>query len=157
MRHYIAVLIPEDDGWSVVFPDLIGCATQGDTLDEALEMASDALAGYVASMLHHGDKLPEPRSVEEIKADRAFAREFEVHWPDAVVAPIAVRPPLGKPARVTVSLDSNFLSALDAYAERRDLTRSAALTAGGELLMRMDPVISAGKKPKTRRAGARKS
>jgi predicted RNase H-like HicB family nuclease len=154
MRHYIAILITEDEGgWSVVFPDFPGCATQGETVDEAIEMAHDALAGHVASKQAHGEKLPEPRTLEQIKADVGFAKEYGFPWSKAMAAPIALRPPLGRPERVTVSLDSNFLIALDAYAERKNLTRSAALTAGGELLMRLDPIAQA---PRTRRAQSRK-
>src|SRR5690349_4004216 len=154
MRHYIAVLVAEDDGgWSVLFPDFPGCATQGETMDEALEMAHEALAGHVASMLAHGDTLPNPRSLEQIKADPRFAKEYGFRWSEAMAAPIALRPPLGRPERVTVSLDSNFLTALDAYAERKSLTRSAAITAAGELLMKLDPIAATAKR---RRAQTRK-
>ena len=37
MEHYIAVLVPErSGGWTVLFPDLPGCASQGETPDEAI-------------------------------------------------------------------------------------------------------------------------
>ena len=41
--HYIAVLVPENGGgWSVIFPDLPGCATHGPTVHEAITTASGA-------------------------------------------------------------------------------------------------------------------
>jgi len=40
-----AVLSPDPDGgYTVIFPDLPGCVTEGDTLAEALYMATDAMA-----------------------------------------------------------------------------------------------------------------
>ena len=41
--YYPAVFHPEDAGYSVFIPDIPGCSTQGDTMDEAVEMAKDAI------------------------------------------------------------------------------------------------------------------
>ena len=41
--YYPAVFHPEEIGYSVTVPDIPGCFTQGDTLQEAVEMASDAI------------------------------------------------------------------------------------------------------------------
>jgi len=47
-KQYVpAVFCEEDSGYSVRFPDLDGCFTEGDTLDEAYEMAFDAIGLYV--------------------------------------------------------------------------------------------------------------
>lgn len=136
MAHYVAVLIPErTGGWSVLFRDLPGCATQGEDLDEAMENAVDALAGHVAVARDFGDPLPDPSTLEEIRADRAWCTEHGINWESVMAAPISVRPPLGKPERVTISLDSNVLRAIDGYAAKRHLTRSAALSAGAEILL----------------------
>jgi predicted RNase H-like HicB family nuclease len=139
MKNYIAILVPEaEGGYSVLFPDLAGCVTQGDDMTEAQAMAADALSGYLASMAEYGDPIPEPRSLEAIKADRTFAKENEIDWRDVTAVLIPVLPPLGKPERVNVSLDSNRLRSIDAYAERRGMTRSAVLEAGAELLLATD-------------------
>ena len=42
-----AVFHPEDIGFSIHFPDLPGCITEGDTLEEASKMARDALELYL--------------------------------------------------------------------------------------------------------------
>ena len=45
---YPAVFHPEEvGGYSVDFPDLLGCVTEGDTLAEAIRMAEDALGIYM--------------------------------------------------------------------------------------------------------------
>ena len=48
---YPAVFHPESDGgYSVDFPDLLGCVTEGDSLSEAVDMAEDALGIYLYSL-----------------------------------------------------------------------------------------------------------
>jgi predicted RNase H-like HicB family nuclease len=141
MQSYIAILIPDRHagGYSALFPDVPGCATQGEDAAAAQAMANDALSGHLAALREYDDAIPTARTLEEIKADRAYAKENEIDWEDVVAVLIPVRPPLGKPERVNVSLDSNKLRAIDAYATRRGLTRSAVLEAGAELLMQQDP------------------
>jgi predicted RNase H-like HicB family nuclease len=136
--HYIAVLIPERKGWSVLFPDLPGCATQGESLDEAISMAADALGGHLAVARDYDDEIVAPRSLEEIKADEEWCAENGVQWGEVMAAPIMVRPPLGKPERVTISVDSNILREIDAFARKRGQTRSNVLTAGAEILLGRD-------------------
>lgn len=41
--YYPAIFHPEEVGYSVFVPDIEGCSTQGDTMDEAVEMAKDAI------------------------------------------------------------------------------------------------------------------
>jgi predicted RNase H-like HicB family nuclease len=142
MQSYVAILIWEREfgGYTVLFPDVPGCVTQGEDTADAQAMAVDALSGHIAVLREYGDSVPPARDLEEIKADRAYARENEIDWKDVTAVLVPVRPPLGKPERVNVSLDSNKLRAIDAYATRRGLTRSAVLEAGAELLMEQDPV-----------------
>lgn len=146
LPSYIAILAPDPDegGFSVFFPDLPGCVTQGDDLADAQSMAIDALSGWIASMIAHGDPIPVQRPLEAIHADKAFARENDVDWREAIATLIVTRPPLGRPERINVSLDSNKLRAIDAYAERRGLTRSAVLEAGADLLLSTDPLSGRG-------------
>ena len=42
-HYYPAIFHPEEMGYSVFIPDIHGCSTQGDTMDEAVEMAKDAI------------------------------------------------------------------------------------------------------------------
>ena len=47
LSMYPACFFHENDSYSVIFPDLNYLATQGDTFEEAMEMAVDCLAGYL--------------------------------------------------------------------------------------------------------------
>ncbi len=58
--RYRIVLVPEEDGWGALIPELPGCVGGGDTIAEALEMLEDAKRGWFLSALDHGDPIPEP-------------------------------------------------------------------------------------------------
>ncbi len=60
--YYVAKLTREEKHWLVEFPDCPGCQTFGDSKEEALEMAADALAGWLASTLKHGELPPVPKA-----------------------------------------------------------------------------------------------
>ncbi|MCM3639717.1 type II toxin-antitoxin system HicB family antitoxin [Priestia aryabhattai] len=64
---FYAVFEPDEGGYSVSFPDLEGCLTCGDDMDESLEMAQDALGGYLLVCEDLGKEIPESSSVDEIK------------------------------------------------------------------------------------------
>lgn len=62
---YVAKLTPEKDGgYSVTFPDIPGCITQGDTKEEALKMAKEALELVLEEYLD-GRPLPDPDTDED--------------------------------------------------------------------------------------------
>ncbi len=63
-REYIIVVHPDDSGgfWTEV-PALPGCGSQGETVEEAIEMTKDAIEGFLASMAKHGEVPPEERNV----------------------------------------------------------------------------------------------
>ena len=56
MRHIAVVIEPAEKGGFIArVPALPGCVTEGDTREEALTMAQDAIRGYLASLKKHGD------------------------------------------------------------------------------------------------------
>lgn len=61
---YTAILTPDGDGYDVAFPDLPGCHTCGDDLNDALRMAQDVLGGYLTRMEDRGISInpPSPQS-----------------------------------------------------------------------------------------------
>lgn len=48
----------EEGGYTVLFPDLPGCFTEGDDLAEALSMAEDAASGWLLGEIEENAKLP---------------------------------------------------------------------------------------------------
>ena len=59
----------EEDGYWVEFPDLTGCVTEGNTIEEAMAMAQEALGLWLVSQMEMGNKLPAPSDIADIHAD----------------------------------------------------------------------------------------
>jgi predicted RNase H-like HicB family nuclease len=77
MTGYVALVDQDEDtSFGVSFPDVPGCISAGDTLDEALENAAEALAGHLALIRGDGDSQPRARSVDAIKADPNLAEDL---------------------------------------------------------------------------------
>ena len=62
---YPAIFHPEESGYSVEIPDIEGCFTQGDTMDEAVRMAQDA----IGLMLEDCKVCPEPSVPSALHVD----------------------------------------------------------------------------------------
>jgi predicted RNase H-like HicB family nuclease len=77
--HYIAII--EDAGpdcaIGVWFPDLPGCTSAGDDIDEALHNAPEALQLYAESMEAGGKPMPRPRTLTELRADPDIADDIK--------------------------------------------------------------------------------
>jgi predicted RNase H-like HicB family nuclease len=65
--QYTVVIEPADDGsFSVWVPDLPGCASCGDTRDEALANIAEAIRGHIETLRTHGEPVPQPRSTATV-------------------------------------------------------------------------------------------
>lgn len=67
MYVFPAVFEQEENGYSVYFPDVSGCYTSGQTLEEAMNMAEDALCLMLYDMEEDKREIPTPSSIEQIK------------------------------------------------------------------------------------------
>ena len=67
MLKYTIILIPEEDGgYSVEVPSLPGCYTQGETKEEAVAMAKEAIQLYLDSCKAHGEIIPQELGLESL-------------------------------------------------------------------------------------------
>ena len=66
---YPICVYPAENSYTVIVPDLPGCVTEGDTLEEAFEMAIDAASGWVLDELEDERSVPQASDIREIKAD----------------------------------------------------------------------------------------
>lgn len=58
-----------DDGISVYFPDISGCFTYGDTTEEAIKNAKEALGLNIFSMEEENESIPEPSAINDLKLE----------------------------------------------------------------------------------------
>lgn len=66
---YPAVFSYDEDGISVEFPNLPGCFTCANTVDEAIKNAKDAMGLHLYGMERDNDEIPIPSSIHEIKTE----------------------------------------------------------------------------------------
>ena len=61
MRKYTIILDPdtEEGGYTVTVPALPGCITQGETVEQCIERAKEAIQGYIESLEAAGEPIPE--------------------------------------------------------------------------------------------------
>lgn len=65
---YPACFYPNDNGYTVVVPDLPGCVTCGSDLANAMEMAVDAASGWILDELEDGKSAPKASEIKDISA-----------------------------------------------------------------------------------------
>lgn len=66
-RVYPAIIHEEEGSYWVEFPDLEGCNSIGDSLEECMVNAEEALGGYLAVLLENGDEIPKASRLEKIR------------------------------------------------------------------------------------------
>ena len=121
--RYVSFIHRDEAGFGVSFPDIPGCVSVGDMIDDAVRQGSEALAFHVEGLVDDGEVIPSPRSIDAIKADPELA-----DWrrdADLVLIPLLLD--RGSSRRVNISLDRGLLEAIDDEARQRRMTRSAFL------------------------------
>ncbi len=64
---YPACFYPcEEGGYTVTFPDLPGCITEGDTLADAIDMAIDAASGWLLDEVENDNPIPKASDIKSI-------------------------------------------------------------------------------------------
>lgn len=78
---YPACFYKEEHGYSVIFPDLNWLSTCGNSLENAMEMAVDCLAGYIYTCQEDGVSIAQPSNPSNIDA-AAIAKELDLDASD---------------------------------------------------------------------------
>ena len=120
--RYIALIDGKPGAYGVTFPDLPGCTAMAKTVDQAMILAEAAMRDWIKTVEAGGAMVPPARSADDIRADPEVA---EALAEGASFAALLVVRATGKPVRANLSLDEGIVSAIDAAAERRGVTRSA--------------------------------
>jgi predicted RNase H-like HicB family nuclease len=119
MRYYHGVVHKEEgSAFGVHFPDLPGCFSAADRVEDVIPNATEALSLW----FEDEDSSVAPSPVESI---REQAKEDLSEGAFLVMVPWIGRN--SKPARVNISIDRAMLDAIDSAASMRRLTRSAFL------------------------------
>jgi predicted RNase H-like HicB family nuclease len=123
--HYVAVIEKEPDtAFGVWFPDVEGCFSAGDTVEEAVTNAAAALRQHVEAVESAGRRVASARSIDEVLLDEDVVASIEA---GAVLFAVPLLADAGRTVRINISLDKALVDRIDSAATARGLTRSAFL------------------------------
>lgn len=122
MELPIAIEKDADSSYGVTVPDLPGCFSGGNTIDEAMKGAREAIYLHVATMLELGEFV-------DLKASRIEDLATGEDYLGAIWALVDVdlSKLSTKAERINITLPSYVLTKVDSYAEARHETRSGFL------------------------------
>lgn len=120
--HYVVVIHKDEDSdYGVTVPDLPGCFSAGDTLDQALSSSIEAIECHIEALLADGEELPTSRPSED-----------HMHNPDYdggifAVVDVDLSNLSGSTKRINISIPENVLSKIDRFVKGQGGSRSAFL------------------------------
>ena len=127
-KKYYAVFESSNDAVEVFFPDLKGCYTFGENMEDAYESAVDVLAGW----LKHADE-------EYIPKKESTYAEIKNQYPDKDIMLISVNTDIMKKyeekQRFNASFPKSFLKKVDEFALQKGWNRSQFLVKASEKLI----------------------
>ena len=109
----------------VCVPDLPGCFSAGDTLDEAMENAKEAIELWLEVAIDDGMAVPEPKPL----VDHQRKREFR-GWTWGLVT-IDIASLSDKAERINITLPSRVLRRIDQAAKAARGSRGQVISPGG--------------------------
>ncbi|WP_328716772.1 type II toxin-antitoxin system HicB family antitoxin [Halomonas elongata] len=120
MYYPIAIEVgDEQHSYSVMVPDLPGCFSAGDTFDEALTNAREAIEGHLESLSDHGDPIPTSTDIEQHLENPDYKGRV---W---ATVEIDITPYLGKSHKINVTLPDRLIKRIDtAVAKQGDVYQS---------------------------------
>ncbi|MEP6504314.1 MAG: type II toxin-antitoxin system HicB family antitoxin [Betaproteobacteria bacterium] len=122
--RYPVVIEPatQTSAHGVVVPDLPGCFSAGDSLEDALVQAAEAIAAWIDAALDAGQDIPAPTPIDLLRKEHKAWRTWV--WALVEVDPATMDDSV---ERVNISLPRRVLRRLDALALNRGETRSGCI------------------------------
>lgn len=160
MRFTLCIHKDEGTDYGVTVPDLPGCFSAGATIDEALDMAKEAIEFHCQSLLEDGEAIPEAQAPETHVGNPDYAGGF---WAFVDVDAIEL---MGKIDRFNVTMPALLVRHVDAYVEahknefksRSDmLTKLAARYLDQTVRARRSNALPAAKKESPKRAAGKRA
>ncbi len=122
MRFAIVVHKDEGSSYGVTVPDLPGCFSGGDTLDDAFGAVQEAILLHLEGMLADGEPLPQTSPIQSHINNEDY-RDGVWGFVDVDLARIP-----DKAVRINITMPSRMLATIDEWAKREGETRSGFLT-----------------------------
>jgi len=125
-----------DEAYGVIVPDIHGCFSAGDTFEEALSNAKEAIADHLEILAEDGKNIPLASEVSKFLNDEEFKGFI---W---AVLDVDVNRYLGKAEKINVTLPSRLIYLIEDKVgkDKQYKTRSAA--AGAEKILQASSIAN---------------
>jgi predicted RNase H-like HicB family nuclease len=120
MEIPVAIHKDEISVYGVIVPDVPGCFSWGDSIEDAMQNTREAIYSHVQAMLAEGGRLRFASPVLRTWLRPTAMSALFGRWCKSMLEP--------RPERINVSIPRFLLSRIDAYAASRHETRSGFLT-----------------------------
>ena len=121
MRYAAVIHKDAESVYGVAVPDLPGCFSAGDTLEEAVESAQEAIACHLEGLLMDGEAIPARESLETHQASENYKDGI---W---TLVDVDVSRLSSKTKRINITVPARVLAIVDEAAAREGETRSGFL------------------------------
>jgi len=122
MQFPIVIHKDEASSYGVTVPDLPGCFSGGDSFEDAMSSAHEAVACHIEGLLMDGEPIPERQSIDLHQSNRDFENGV---W---ALIDVDISKLSSKTVRVNITMPSRVLSIIDEAAAREGESRSGLLT-----------------------------
>jgi predicted RNase H-like HicB family nuclease len=122
MRYPIVIRKDGGNSYRVAAPGLPGCFSGGDTLDDAVDMAREAIVGHIETLLRDGQLIPEQTLLQAHQANEDYAGGI---W---ALVDVDLSKLSAKPVQVNVVMPAAILAMVEEVAEREGELRAGMLT-----------------------------
>ena len=121
MRYPVVIHKDSNSDYGVTVPDVSGCFSAGQTVDEALQEVTEAIECHLEGLLMDGESIPVPHSIEYYQNNSEYTGGV---W---AVVTIDLAKLSGKTTRVNITLPERVLNLMDKFAAENGETRSGLI------------------------------
>lgn len=123
MRYPVVIHKDPGSDYGVTVPDLPGCFSAGESVDDSLDSVIEAIECHVEGLLIDGENIPLPIAIETHQKNPDFSDGI---W---ALVDVDFSKLSGKIRRINVTIPERILNRIDNYAQRKGESRSGFITA----------------------------
>lgn len=110
----------ETHAFGVIVPDIPGCFSAGDTLEEAYANAKEAIKGHLELLVEMGEEVPLPTSMDNHRKNPDFT-EYDMFFG---VVDVDITHLLGKAEKINITLPSRLIRRIDDFVAQNPQYKS---------------------------------
>jgi len=119
MQYPIFIHKDKNSSYGVTIPDLPGCFSAGDTIEEAIKNSHEAIECHLEGLLIDGDPLPKSKPIDQHLKNKNLKNSV------LAMIEIDITKISGKSKRVDITLPERLLNQIDKYTKHFGSNRSA--------------------------------